>query len=448
MINKKLLPLLLLFSLLFIACPGSPPPVVDPPDPPQIPDPIEYVYRWICEDSKLLSREDCRKGIHTKFEKGAEPTDICEIDHNPPPPPEPFPPKYETYSIHWIGLLPWMVMQEMAGIDVTDEVELLIEKSRRAGAAYIHSFCWVGDPVSPGNQYHQFATPWLWIDGKIDFTKKNPAHEKQFRALAEICKKFDIEFRPVFFMSRYNYWAFRTEYNHNGIREFYSPEAVAIQKAYIFDCIYWLKDIFDPGYDPTVLLLNEPAHYGSDELGHIIADWHKELGDYVLQWTVPERLWFDGSHSEYAHTWFVGPHECPKPENHDEPFIFGREEYSHRPIKSESHGCSTLEGFLDNGFDAWAGSAWRHGVFNEDGSEFGSKTIDGISSFRQANTEELRTALEYALYEAMRKLKLLFFVAFPFDPIKNAMEDYSIAAILSYDWERLELFPIIYQEIY
>ena len=351
-------------------------------------------------------------------------------------PTPPFPAKYETYSINWIGLLPWMVMEEMAGNDVSDAVEILVEKSRRSGAAYIHSFCWVGDPSQP---YHQYATPWKWKDGKIDFSKKNPEHKRQFKALAKMCKKYDMEFRPIFFMNRYNNPVFEG-LNHQGIYDFYSPEAVAIQKQYIFDCIHWLKDIFDKDYQPTVLLINEPAHYGNDEEGHNIAEWHKEIGDCVLRWTTPERLWVDSSHSEYAHSYFVGSHQCPKCDH-----WFGREEYFDRPVRSENHGCSTLQGFIDNGFEELIGSAWTHGTFNEDGSAYGSKLADGIPDFRFANYEELGESLRFTMPLALSNGVIFNFVAFPPDGIKQGKEYYWEP--LLFDWARLGLFPIIYKEI-
>ena len=429
---------LLLFAFLFIACPGSGP-IIDPPDPP-IP-PIEYVYVDTCVDSLEMRNTYCpyeRIGFNKKYVKGTEPLTWCSFHKKPPDPPDPFPPKYETYSINWIGLLPWMVMQEMLGYDVDEDIETLIEKSRRTGASYVHSFCWIGDP-GPENSYSQFAIPWLWVDGKVDFTKPNPEYELQFKFLAETCKKYDMEFRPIFFMARYNYYVFRPQYNHQGIRDFYTKEAKVIQKKFISDCIEWLKEVEGQNYKPTVLLINEPDHHGVDEIAHEIANWHEEIGDYVLQWTTPDRLWFDASHSEYVHAYFieVGPASvCPKCG-----LQMGRDEFASRPCISESHGSSTLEGFLDNGFDMWAGSAWTHGAFNEDGSGSGSKLCDGIPAFRQANTEEYTIALTYG--RDNKKNKRLYIVAFPFDPIQNKRENYFKAFVLTYDWERLNVYSVV-----
>ena len=438
--TKHIISLILLFLFLSIGASCPPPQPPNPPIPPEPPvPPIEYVYVDTCIDSGYMRNTYCpddRIEWNKKYIKGTEPLSWCAF-HKEPTPPIPLPEKFETYSINWIGLLPWMTMKAMAGEDVSKPVDRLVELSRRSGAAYIHSFCWVGDP-SPDNSYTQFATPWLWVDGKIDFTKKNPEHEKQFRFLAETCKKYDMEFRPIFFMARYNFPAFTRNLNVQGIEDFYTPEAKAVQSAYIFDCIHWLLDIFGPDYKPTVLLMNEPAHYGDDTAAHEIADWHKEIGDYVLQWTTPDRLWVDGSHSEYAHAWFVGPQKCPKCER-----WLGRDEYSNRPVRSESHGCSTLQGFQDNGFDGWSGSAWTHGAFNEDGSDSGSKLCDGISAFRQANTAEYTTALKYVMDN--QGDKKAYIVSFPFDPIKNAMEDYTEAFVLTYDWERLSVYSILHK---
>ena len=297
------------------------------------------------------------------------------------------------------------------------------------GCSCIHSFTWVGDP-SPDNSYTMDATPWIWRDNRIDFDTWNPKFWVQFRRLAQACKDNDMDFMPILFMARYNYHVFGG-LNHNGVGDFYSPVAVEYQKEYARNCLLTLIDVYGENYQPTVLLQNESAHYGDDDEGHKIAEWHKDLGDYVLQYTTPERMWIDTSHSEYAKAHYVEPHKCPKCE-----FVFGRDEYANRPVRCESHGCSTKEGFIENGYEHWTQSGWLHGAFSEDGSGYGSKLCDGISAFHQANTTELRKALTWA--EAIKGHRQMIFVAFPFDPIRNAREDYSDPD--RFDWERLKVY--------
>ena len=406
-------------------CPKPPTPPI-PPEPP-IP-PTEWVKVWICEDTQLLSRPDCRHGIHTEFEKGKEPTITCKMDHNPIPP-QPVYPTFEEFSINWIGVLQWMYNNP------TWSSSELIERSAQAGASHIHAFGWVGDP-SPENAYTQLATPWKWTSsGKIDFEQKNPEYEKQTKRLMQECKDFSLDYRHILFMSRYNEHIFRSNLNVNGVVDFYTPKGFEYQQKYVGWVMRWYREVYGEDYKPSVLLMNEPAHYGDDASGHQIAEWHRDMGDFVLGSTVAEKMWIDSSHSEYAHAYFVGVQDCPKCGRK-----LGRAEYSHRPVRSESHGCSTKEGFIKNGYDHWVNSAWKHGVFNEDGSDSGSKLCDGISAFQQANTTELRKALTWA--KSIQGDKQMYFVAFPFDPIKNTREDYS--DVSNFDWGRLNVYKEIH----
>ena len=351
------------------------------------------------------------------------------IDPPIEPPVEPLPPKYEEYHINWIGLLSWMYNYPDRDIDC------LLKETRKTGCSCVHSFAWVGDP-SPDNAYTMYATPWEWRDDKIDFNVWNPKFWSQYRRLAQGCKDNDMDFMPILFMSRYNEHIFRNEWNHNGVSDFYSPTAMYYQKQYSKMCLDVLKEVYGSSYRPTVLLINEPAHYGDDPAGHQIAEWHRDLGDFVLQYTDPERMWIDTSHSEYAKAYFVEKHKCPKCE-----FVFGRDEYSHRPVRCESHGCSTKEGFIKNGYEHWTNSGWAHGAFSEDGSDSGSKLCDGIPDFIQADYPELVEALTWA--ETIKGNRQMYFVAFPFDPIKNAREGYSDPE--SFDWERLNIYGDIHE---
>ena len=356
--------------------------------------------------------------LETFWSKPNEWPDPSEPEPNPPPD------KHEEYHINWIGLLPWMMTHPNESIDT------LVRKTRETGASCLHSFAWVGE------DYFLKVTPWKWAGWngeKVDFTQLNPDFKHHFKRLAQACKDNDMDFMPILFMSRYNDQIFTTEYNINGVTSFYAPEALEYQKTYTLWCLQWLKEVYGNDYKPTVQLINEPNHNGSDAEGHIIADWHRDIGDLVLQHTDKKRLWFDSSHSEYVHAWFVEPHDCPKCNRQ-----FGRVEFADRPCVSESHGCSTLKGFKDNGIDAFFGSAWKHGAFNEDGSDSGSKLCDGIPQFRQANTAEYTTALTYV--KNNQGGKQAYIVAFPVDPIKDKKEDYSEAFVLTYDWERLNVY--------
>ena len=125
------------------------------PDPPIPPPPIEYVSVWVCEDSKLLSRPDCSKGVLTKFVKGTEPTDICEIDHTPEPPIPPTTDPKEPY----IGVSYYQLLTES-----TDNIKWFIGQLRSHGANATEiflNFTWSGGWEN--SFYKQVGT---WSEGK------------------------------------------------------------------------------------------------------------------------------------------------------------------------------------------------------------------------------------------------------------------------------------------
>ena len=419
----------ILCALFKLFC-DEPPEPPDPPDPPQ----PEYTYRDTCLDSGKMRNTYCpddRIEFNKKFIKGTEPITWCDFHKKPSPPIPPYPvyPRREKYSLHMIDLFAYTYNHP------DWDIEPLIDRVAQTEASAIHSFGWAGDP---GQGYDLHAIPWLWVDGKVDFDKKNPKYEETFKKIVLACKNFGRDYRHILFMSRYNFPIFRANLNHQGIRDFYTPEGLAVQKAYVLDCLRWYREV---GIDkPTVLLMNEPAHYGSDEVGHQIAEWHREIGDLVLQHTDRNKLWFDTSHSEYAYAYFVEPYKCPKCE-----FIFGREEFADRSIIAEAHGCSTLQGLLESGAEAFYGSGWKQWAVNEDGSEYGSTIAynpDGSIAFRFANATEYRETLEYLKMNDDRTGKNSHVVGFPTGMLKFGEGDFS--DLNKIDWVKYDLYKEIF----
>ncbi len=352
-----------------------------------------------------------------------------------PEPPHPIYPQFEKYSMHLIDVFAYAYNHP------SWDIRPLINRVAQSGASAIHAFGWAGYPPQ---QYDIEAIPWLWVDGKVDFLKKNPKYEDTFKKIATACFNQEIAYRHTLFMSRYNFHIFKRELNKQGIREFYSPEGLVVQKEYTLDCLRWNKDVGI--IEPTVLLMNEPGHYGDDNTGHIIADWHREIGDLCALHTPIENVWEDVSHSEYPRAWFVGPHECPKPENHEGIFMFGREEFSHRPMISEVHGCSTLQGLMDSNPEAFYGSANRFWAINEDGSEYGSKIVynpDGSIAFRFANTEEFREMLEYVKRRDAETGKDTYVVGFPTGMLHLGEGDFSDTNKI--DWGKYDLYKEVFK---
>jgi len=434
-------------------CPPIPPIPPVPPEPP-IP-PTEWVKVWICEDTQLLSRPDCRHGIHTEFEKGKEPTITCKMDHNPIPP-QPVYPKFEKYTLHMVDMFAYAYNHP------NWDIEPWIDRIAQTGASALQLFGWAG---FPGQAYDLEAMPWKWIwidkDGNevsadsifrveylVDFNQKNPLFEATYKKIAKACHDKDRSYRHTLFMSRYNFHIFTYPLNRQRIREFYSPEGLEVQKDHVADVLRWSEEI---GIEPDVLLMNEPAHYGNDEEAHKIADWHRIIGDMCLEKTSVKKVRFDSSHSEYPHSEFVGDlnsdgtvHRCPKPEcGYKE---MGRAKWAGRPFQVEAHGCSTKAGFIESGIEHALTSEWKHFTGNEDGGSPDGRVIaynpNGSVAFRFADKEQYREALEYCKQLEIETGKDIYITGFPTGMLKLGEGDFS--NINCIDWEKYNVYKEIH----
>lgn len=430
----------------------------------------EYVKRIICLDNLpglKLKNPYCKRTEERRFIKGQEPSEVCKI-HKKPDPPIVYP-SFKKYSIHLIDVFAYTYNHP------SWDIHPLIERVAKTGASAIHAFGWAG---YPGQKYDIEAIPWEWVDiwvdknrnevseedvdkmdetvkalrgieriHVVDFNQKNPKYEATFKKIAKACFDQGIDYRHILFMSRYNFHIFRHNLNRQRIREFYSPEGLVVQKEYTLDCLRWNNEVGIK--EPTVLLMNEPGHYGDDDMGHTIAVWSREIGDLCALHTPIENVWTDTSHSEYPRAYFVGPHECPK--SHEVPFMFGRKKYAHRPMITEVHNSSTLQGLMDNNPEAFYGSANRVWAVNEDGSAYGSTIAynpNGSIAFRFANAEEYRELLEYVKRKDEESSKNAYIakdtyvVGFPTGMLNKGEGDFS--DLNKIDWEKYDLYKEIF----
>ena len=350
-------------------------------------------------------------------------------------------PKYDENHVGWIGLLSWMMNNPNADLDG------MFKKTSDSGVSCVRSFLWVGDP-SASNLYHFHCLPWMLVEQyRVDFNLLNPLFEEQFKKLARYCKKYDMSFMPIFFMDRYNDHIFSLAGNVNGIDDKFSPEARPIVLSFVERCMIWLQEIGCLKYAQP---MNEPAHWGNDKIAHQIADFHRDVGDKILEFLPHEGLIMDSSMSEYVHAWFVGTrnsdgslHVCPHCL-----MPMGRDEFAERRIWSEQHSRSTIQGFLSSGFDIGLGSAWLHVASNEDGSPDGDKECPDIPSYRQGDTGEMMDSMYYALNESTKAGKPHIFSWFPFEalehkdpPSSTPQENYDNWR--KFDWDRIRTYSIV-----
>ena len=384
------------------------------------------------------------KKVMQKYTKAA---DIPDPSVGPKPP-YPVYPTYDEYHIHWIGLLQWMYNHpEWSARE-------LIDMSVSRGASAIQSFGWVGINNAE-NSYNFEAMPWVLVNGKVDFTQKNPKYEAAYKRLAQMCKNFGVDYKHELFM-RYNEEVFRAANNVNGINGFFTSEATAIQKQYIDWTVQWDKEIYGEDYKPMKVLMNEMAHIpGNDESAHEVADWHREIGDHFLQYTDIDRMVIDNSHSDFALSWFVEPTKCPyHMAAHGVDFWFGREEFAGRKVQFEMHGCSTIFGWQDAGYEHVLGSGWKHCTGSEDGAFDGNVWLirDGSVIHMQADDDEYLETMKYI--ERTKGGKKVRVTLFMFDPLRaketedpkmiigDGQEHYD--KIKEFNWPKVDAFKKVF----
>ena len=433
---------LLLFLFLFVAaqCPTP-----DPPGPPIPPEPpIEYISVWVCEDSQILSRIDCRKGILTEFIKGTEPTDICEIDHNPTPPivyPEIIP------DIHagFLGIHLWYLYK-----NDTEELARTLHEVRIRGIGTIDFFLWLSDGYSEHAHLNQQG-PYLYIgNGQFDLSKWNEEFFTKLETFASECAKIGLRVAPHLFMDRYCYGPF--ENNINGVSRFWTDEAFPFQKAFS-DKVCHILDKYSDDY--WIKPINEAAHYGSTDQFHVIGQWHRRMWDEVFQHHIRiDRLIVDVSMSEGAQIYLNEPLLCGKPyvqgEVHGDP-LFDRGDATDS-ILAETHSIGTIDDFLPPSEALnFLFSKWRRYKLHGDGSSTGSFDLAG-TGFRMGNAQEVYDMLIFLWTKSKSAGKQAIFAIFPMESFHADngswnlwFENYSRENIM---WDRLDACARAWKEIY
>ncbi len=361
--------------------------------------------------------------------------------------------KYLENHIGWIGLLPWMMNNPEADLDG------LFKKTSDAGVSCVRSFCWVGDP-GKSNAYTFKCLPWKLVETyRVDFNQPDPKFDKQFKKLARYCLKYDMDFMPILFMDRYNDHIFSLDGNINSVANKYDENAKPVVLSFTERCLGNLREVYGQNYKPKAQPINEAAHYGRDDIAHKVADFNMMVGDKILEYT--DDLILDSSLSDFVHAEYVGrynsdgtKHLCPLcPEGQER--WFGRDKFEKRPFISEQHGCSTIQGFYENGFDAALGSGWPELGTNEDGSFSGriEVVLNGKVLFRQANVEELNESLWHVLNESNMAGKRLVWCCFPFEVLEvKVIDDEEILMENfqrwpEFNWPRIRVYSKVRMEI-
>ena len=334
---------------------------------------------------------------------------------DPPPPPEPIlkpiyldlKPQIKLMDADFLGIFLDFLNSAWEFKDQAEAekriVDVLIE-IRRHRFYRLSFFMWVCD--GKGEHAHlNWKTPYVWekpLVGKRKFYLDEWEGRywelfERFIWLMRLVRDKNnrhswLHPAPQVNMDRYDYYPF--EHNHNGVKRFWTKEALPFQMALAIKALEIVKKVYGKNYQPYWKPINEPIHGGDHDKGHIIAEWHRDMWFAVKELSDLRHLIIDKSHSEYAlaqlvrHSGDGNCHHCGKPWDN-------KKEYD-RLLIPEEHGVSILENLKERNFPAFLGSAWWRSKWSEDcggGPNAKGPVFIGDPQYRVGNAVQVKEML-------------------------------------------------------
>jgi hypothetical protein len=335
-----------------------------------------------------------------------------------------------------------------------DETFARIEAVLAKAASYGVSACSYFSFLHTGKREHKhlnFKTPWeINSDNLFMFHKNNDRFWHLSRRFKELLKKYEIKDAGQGFMWNYTFIPF--EININNITSFFDPLALSVQKIY---CRKFVKDSLQIFSAPQYFKpLNEARHGGSDEKGHWIADWHRDIFHAVETWISLEHYICDASLSEYAFCQLIehSPDhrncaKCGKP--WDNPAGYDRR------LIQERHGVSIIDDLEDmEKYVSLAGflrSAWHYWKLSEDGSNRGNIVPIPGMSWRLGDADQIYKMLVEAWSRCRdhKRKKETIFGLFPMETfIKHDWGIEEWYDVDSINQDRFEAVQKAHKEVY
>lgn len=275
-------------------------------------DPVVKFTR--CRISKHRPRESCRMLETVKIKKSEIPAGRCE-DHK-------LPKRRRIRFFHHdgLGILLDFLAHAWKKKDQAETEQRLMDYfgfiagegiDIVAAFSYLHT-------NKLAHKHLNWKIPFLCVktqDGKkADLAKENPRYYELFDRFCELLSIAKLRLQIIAEMDRYTTWIYQN--NVNGVPGFWHARARPFQEAHLNRMLkimlkYWdLDDIF-------IVAVNEAAHAGSDEQGHIIADYHKDIWLFCKSLGLKlKNFWADISLSEFAraelvfHGWYNSCLSC------------------------------------------------------------------------------------------------------------------------------------------
>ena len=334
-----------------------------------------------------------------------------------------------------------------------DRVEEVIERAASYGCSACSFFMWLDDH-KPEHANLRNKIPWRVVAGKCDFDQPdNDWYWPLYVRFLKILKKYGMQPLPQAFMWKYNFYHF--EHNKNGVASFFDYEALKHQKWMAWRTLIEQERL---GITPRFKPINESNHRGYCEgpgRGHWIANWHKNIYNYVKDMVRLEDLVIDIHGSEFASAqlvWHSGAHAtCSKPNCSYE--WDNIKENNRKPLR-EQHGCSIVTDLEDehkslskfiNNLHNWQVK------YSEDGSKHGNQVPIPGMSWRQgdANQVDAMARKAWSACKASPRLKEFYWGIHPKECLKKVdgvFVDWWDVNII--DWDRFAKPDQAHREIF
>jgi hypothetical protein len=271
------------------------------PDPEPEPEPTVKFTR--CMISKHKPRESCRILETVRIKKSEIPKGLCEVHRLPKRVRIPF------FHHDGLGILLDFIAHGWRKKDQAETEQRLMDYFgfiAGEGVDIVAAFSYL-HTNKLAHKHLNWKIPFLRVStpegSKTDLSKENPRYYELFDRFCELLSIAKLRLQIIAEMDRYTTWIY--ENNINGVPGAWHPKARPFQQAHLARMLkimmkYWdLDDIF-------VVAINEPAHGGSDEKGHIVAEYHKDIWLFCKSLGLKlKNFWADISLSEFSRSQLV-----------------------------------------------------------------------------------------------------------------------------------------------
>jgi hypothetical protein len=266
-------------------------------------DPDPLIDVWVCLATRKKPLKSCRVTGYVQMRKSEAPINFCKIHKLPKKIKNPY------FDHDGLGLF-LDFMEHAWNPKKQAETEQRIMNylgfiggegvNVAAFFSYLHT-------NKNAHKHLNWKIPFMAVDTpdgkKADLSKVNQRYYELIDRFAELLSIAKIKPQIIAEMARYTFWIY--ENNVNGVPNFWHEKARPFQQKHIHRLIEIFLRYFEIE-DIEIVPINEASHGGSDESGHLIANYHKAIWLFCETLGLPlKNFWADTSESEFARSQLV-----------------------------------------------------------------------------------------------------------------------------------------------